>query len=204
MTTNFHTPYSDGVTEYKSADMNTPLGELDSAITDVSGEAYGMSGEMATVVYFDNLGAEGANDDADYIKIFDDSAGTYKKQSRADFLSGIGASSGEFPYDVGMTYIGAPTASLVVLRLPLPRTVDFDWGGGQSQAVAGTAATAQTIFSIKKDGTEKGTLTFAAAGTVGTYSGETQFVTGEVLTVVAPASPDATLADLGFTLSGIR
>jgi hypothetical protein len=25
----YHTPYDDGVTEYKEADMNVPLGELD-------------------------------------------------------------------------------------------------------------------------------------------------------------------------------
>ena len=219
MTTNFHTPYSDGVTEYKAADMNTPLGELDSALTDVSGEVYSMSGELGTHTHpyssitgrpaddnFNTLSGEATADDADFIPIYDDSAGGYRKQLRSDFLTGItgGASSGEVPYDVGVNYIGAPTASAVLIRLPLTRVVDFDFGGGVSQAVAGTAATAETIFSIKKDGVEIGTCTFAAAGTTGTFSGETDFTPGEVITLVAPASPDATLADLGFVLSGVR
>jgi hypothetical protein len=33
----YHTPYSDGVTEYKAADMNAPLGELDQALNDIRG-----------------------------------------------------------------------------------------------------------------------------------------------------------------------
>jgi len=32
MSTDFHTPYQDGVTQYKSAHMNAPLAELDEAI----------------------------------------------------------------------------------------------------------------------------------------------------------------------------
>jgi hypothetical protein len=32
MSTNYHTPWEDGTDEYKAADMNVPLGELDAAI----------------------------------------------------------------------------------------------------------------------------------------------------------------------------
>ena len=35
MTTNYHTPYQDGVTQYRQSHMNAPLSELDSAITNV-------------------------------------------------------------------------------------------------------------------------------------------------------------------------
>jgi hypothetical protein len=217
MSTNHHTPWSDGVSEYKAAHMNTPLGELDQVISDVSGEVINLSGEFGSHahVYTDITGRpaddnmngltpESANDGSDNILIYDDTAGAYRKQSRTDFLAGVGATSGEFPYDVGMTYAGVPTDGLVVLRLPMSRTVDFDWGGGVSQAVAGVAATAESIFTLEKDGVEKGTCTFAISGTVGTFSGETQFVTGEVLTLTCPGTADDTLADLGFVLAGIR
>jgi len=36
----YHTPYEDGVTEYKAADMNVPLGELDQALNDIRGPKY--------------------------------------------------------------------------------------------------------------------------------------------------------------------
>ena len=35
MSTNYHTPYVDGTTEFKADDMNSPLSELDTAITNV-------------------------------------------------------------------------------------------------------------------------------------------------------------------------
>jgi len=33
MSSNYHTPYTDDVTEFKQAHMNVPLGELDAQIT---------------------------------------------------------------------------------------------------------------------------------------------------------------------------
>ena len=40
MSENYHTPYADGVTEFRAADMNAPLGELDAAIGDIRGPQY--------------------------------------------------------------------------------------------------------------------------------------------------------------------
>jgi hypothetical protein len=110
------------------------------------------------------------------------------------------------PYDVGCTYAGAPTASFVLLRYPFPRQVVFPSGLTSSQGVAGTGATASTTFAIQKNGSPVGTMVFAAAATVATFtmSSPTTFAVGDVLTVVAPATPDATLANLGFSLAGTR
>jgi len=49
MSTNHHTPWQDTVTEYKAADMNAPLGELDAAIEGVSGELQTQIGEITTL-----------------------------------------------------------------------------------------------------------------------------------------------------------
>ncbi|HMU15805.1 MAG TPA: hypothetical protein PKC95_00040 [Thauera aminoaromatica] len=110
------------------------------------------------------------------------------------------------PYDVGASYPGAPTASVVLMRYPFPRQVIFPSGLTNSRGVAGTAATAQTDFDIKKNGSSVGTMRFAAAGTTATFimASQTTFAAGDVLTVVAPGSPDATLADIGFGLAGTR
>lgn len=42
MTTNFHTPYEDDVTEFKASHMNVPLGELDEQLTYIGEIAEGL------------------------------------------------------------------------------------------------------------------------------------------------------------------
>ena len=110
------------------------------------------------------------------------------------------------PIDIGGTYNGTFSASVVVCRLPMTRAVTFPASLTGSQGVLGTAATAQTDFDIQIDGVSFGTMRFAAAGTVATFIAASQqaFAAGEVLTVIAPGSPDATAADLGFVLAGTK
>lgn len=110
------------------------------------------------------------------------------------------------PYVVGATFNGVPSASQVIMRHPVPIDVDFATGLPDSQGFAEIAATATTDFDIQKNGVSIGTMRFAAAGTVATFifAGDVSFVAGDVLTVIAPASPDATLADFGLSLLGER
>jgi hypothetical protein len=110
------------------------------------------------------------------------------------------------PYDLGGAYTGAPTSSVVMMRYKFPRTVVFAAGLSPSQGVAAGAATAQTDIDIQKNATSVGTMRFAAAGTSATFimASQTSFATGDVLTLVAPGTPDATLANIAWTLSGVR
>jgi hypothetical protein len=110
------------------------------------------------------------------------------------------------PYDMGAQMTGVPSASLVLLRYKFPRSVTFPAGLTNAQGTAGTAATVQTDFDIKKNGSSVGTMRFAAAGTSATFIMASQqvFSAGDIMTVVAPASPDATLADVSFVLAGTR
>lgn len=113
---------------------------------------------------------------------------------------------GSEPYDIGAQIATAPTASLVMLRYKFPRSVSFPAGLTNSQGAAGTAATAQTDFDIQKNGVSVGTMRFAASATSASFimaSGQS-FVAGDILTVIAPASPDATLAGVSFALAGTR
>lgn len=109
-------------------------------------------------------------------------------------------------YDLGASSLGAPVASQVLMRYPFPRAVSFPASLTGSQGVAGTAATAQTDFDIRKNGSSVGTMRFAAAATVASFIAASafSFAVGDVITVVAPATPDATLADIGFALKGAR
>jgi len=117
-------------------------------------------------------------------------------------------SGGADPYDVGASYPGSPTASAVLMRYPFPRAVVFPAGLIGSCGTADTGATATATFSIRKNGSQVGTMVFNTGSPNNvasfTMASETTFSAGDVLTVVAPASPDATLADIGFGLAGTR
>ena len=71
---------------------------------------------------------------------------------------------------------------------------------------ATTGATSSTTFDIKKNGSNVGTADWAGAAQVATFTmgSETIFDAGDVLSVHAPSTPDATLADIALALKGTR
>lgn len=107
----------------------------------------------------------------------------------------------EIPYDIGFEYSGVPDAD-ELRRHVAARPFTLQSSGHVANAITG--ATAQTDFLVKVNGTLKATLRFAIAGTTCTIVGgtETSIAAGDVVTITAPASPDATLADVAFTLKG--
>ena len=110
------------------------------------------------------------------------------------------------PYDLSALYPGLVTASALVLRVPLARAVTFPAGLSSSRGTSVAAATASTTFSIQLNGVAVGTMHFAAAATSATFTAAADInaAAGDILSVHAPASPDATLADVGFVLAGTR
>lgn len=97
---------------------------------------------------------------------------------------------------------GAPGASVVVFAFMVNEAVSFAASLAGSVVKAKTAATAQTDFDVQKNGVSVGTIRFAAAGTVATYVSISAFTmaSGDYLEIVSPGSPDATLANIFFTL----
>lgn len=94
---------------------------------------------------------------------------------------------------------GKPLASEILAGAVSPYALTLS--AANSAARAGIAATAQTIFVVKRGGTQIGTVTFAASATTGTISISSSAVAaGDHLTINAPAVPDATLADIAFLL----
>lgn len=108
-------------------------------------------------------------------------------------------------YDVSAFVSDKPGVSAVVLRFVATRGLNFaaQTNGVSAYVVAGTAANAQADFVVSKNGTQFGTLRFAAAGTVATFQSwsSTNFSAGDVLTITAPSSQDSTLANIGLSLA---
>lgn len=109
-------------------------------------------------------------------------------------------------------YPGVPSASALMLLFPAPAgitTLTFAAALTGSSGKALVAATAQTDFDIRKNatssstGTSVGTMRFAAGATAPTFIAASGFtLTGgsDWLTVWAPATPDATLANIAAAL----
>lgn len=112
------------------------------------------------------------------------------------------------PFDASASFLGVPTNSATLLTVPVVRPISFPANFAGSYCKAKVAATASTVLTIWKDSTQIGTITFAAAGTTGTFastSGAVQSLTaGQVLEVRGPATADATLAFIGTALTGVR
>lgn len=114
---------------------------------------------------------------------------------------------------VGLSFFcgGKPLANEVIASGVVPyisggfivNNVGFD--AASCQVVAGSAATASTTFIIKKNGAQVGTIVFGAGATAGvvTFS-QTSKTKNDLITVHAPATPDATLADIAGLLSEAR
>jgi hypothetical protein len=101
---------------------------------------------------------------------------------------------------------GAPGNSAVELTFVAPVDMTFKAGLADSAAEAGTGATAEAVFEIATDGGAAwGTITFAIAGTTGVFAAaaDEEVSAGSIVTITAPASADATLADIAFTLVGM-
>lgn len=110
------------------------------------------------------------------------------------------------PEEVSGFLAGVPGSSAILVRRPLARATTFAASLAGSYGTATVAATAQTDFDVQQDGVSIGTMRFAAAAVTATFisASGANFDAGDVFSVVAPASPDATLANVGFVIVGTR
>ena len=110
------------------------------------------------------------------------------------------------PYDIGVYFPGQPEAGATLLQLVASRAFTLPADLTDSQGYAGTAPTAQADLDIRKNGASIGTITFAAASSTATFAfaSEVAFAAGDRLTVLAPGSQDASLADISITFKGTR
>ncbi len=109
-------------------------------------------------------------------------------------------------HPIGCFVSGKPAASDIVLRFVAVDPFTLPASLTNSKGDAATAATAQTDFDVKKGATSIGTVRFAASGTTASFiaASATSFAVGDVLSIVAPGTPDATLANISITLRASR
>lgn len=101
-----------------------------------------------------------------------------------------------------MTYQpGIPTASQIVFRVRVPVACSAPANLTGSFGDASATFTAAKSYDIQKNGSSFGSLDFALGAQVATFSTSlTSFAAGDLLTIVAPAVPDVTGTNVGFSL----
>ena len=124
---------------------------------------------------------------------------------------GGGTSAGGSTFtDVDMYFFLRDTAdtdeTLPSFRVVLARRVDLYRELKGSLFNAGVAATSDSTFTLKKNGSSIGTVTFAAGETDGTasFTNAVDLRKGDVFEVYSPAAVDGTLANISFTFVGQR
>jgi len=109
------------------------------------------------------------------------------------------------PYKLAFSFGGLPLADQELLRLPVMDAFTLASSLTGSRAVCAVSATATATFTLKKDGSQFATCVFVPTSLVGAYTASTitSFTASSILTVVAPASADASLEGIGFGLNGV-
>jgi hypothetical protein len=100
-----------------------------------------------------------------------------------------------------------PDTGETVLKWICPETTTFYAGLAASYAHATVASTASAVYSVKKNGTQFATITFAIgvnSATLACASDTTLSPPSDILTIIAPNPRDATLSGIAITLTGYR
>lgn len=109
------------------------------------------------------------------------------------------------PHDIAVYCNGKPDAAEKLAVLKVTTAFGISSGLAGSYGISGVAATGSSVFSLKKNGTQFGTITFGAGATVATLTAAsaTSFAIGDIFQISAPDTQDATLADISITVKGI-
>lgn len=132
--------------------------------------------------------------------------GTGTKDSTT-YLRGDGAwasiTAAISPYDIAAAVTGLPTAGASLIVLQMVRAAFIPANAVGSSATAGTAGTVtNAVFILNKNGTQIGTVTFAAGSTTGVFSvTASSFAIGDIITLIAPSPQNATLANIGININ---
>jgi hypothetical protein len=110
------------------------------------------------------------------------------------------------PYDISLYVPGVFTSSQNCAEMNIVRAFTLPGGLGGSIAKLDAAPTSSAVFSIQRNGSQIGTITFGAGATTGTLAMASPafFNPTDTLRIVAPSSADATAAGLSLSILGSR
>ncbi len=111
------------------------------------------------------------------------------------------------PFDAPLFFPGIPTDAQLLLRVPLARAITYPANMAGAYGTATAASTGTVSVDFQKNGVTFATATFTASDTpTWTTAGGTEqsFAAGDILSIYAPSTADATLADMGFVFAGTR
>jgi hypothetical protein len=111
---------------------------------------------------------------------------------------------------IAFPFSGQPSAGQIVI-VPMAIACTVAANLVNSRGFAATTATSSAAFTLARiplgstTPTTIGTITFAAGASTSTFTGAgASFAAGDVMRLVAPATQDATLANLGITILAMR
>jgi len=105
-------------------------------------------------------------------------------------------------YDLALSITGKPAAGVYVLNFVVVNGFSLLSGLPGSVAKASTAPTSSSFFTIYKNGTSIGSITFSSSTGSFSFASSVTFVSGDLLQISSPSTQDATLANIGITLKG--
>ncbi|AGH31476.1 hypothetical protein LOKG_00040 [Loktanella phage pCB2051-A] len=106
-------------------------------------------------------------------------------------------------YDITHFFAGKFAADEVVQQHIVSRAFSLPGTLAGSQVAAATPASATYVLNLRKNGASFANITFNTGGGIAiTSASGATFAIGDVLSIVAPTTPDATLADVSLTLKG--
>lgn len=109
-------------------------------------------------------------------------------------------------YDIALYDTDRPATGEQITKWVAPTAVTFRAHLSESKGKSDIAAAAAAVFSLRKNGVEFATMTFALGATIATFvcAADTAFAANDVLTIIAPNPRDATLAGVAATIVGYR
>lgn len=114
---------------------------------------------------------------------------------------GFQASVTTKPFYLSAAFLGTPEPNSTVFLHTMTETIRFPVNFVGSQIKCMTPPSAETIFTIAKNGNAIGTVSFTTGNGVITVAGETVFDVGDVLSVIAPSALNG-IANLSFNFMG--
>ena len=202
MGTDHHTPYQDGITEYKAADMNSPLAELDDAIT---------LAVVAPVSHADDYVPQWDGVDAKTLKQGFPITGQGKSFVAEASVVGQRAALEVDIVGVGVAYQSTDKpGDAAEIDIILPYGIEFpaDFVGSDYRARTGPAGAVEVYIERETSTSVPECILSVALGEItgGTFNSgaaAVQFAAGEVLRLVFPVQ-DASWAGVSIMLKGTR